>query len=187
MFSQSKLTNLQLKNQPSNLIKFTKITNSRKSRSKITNLFLSLKPKKKEALCSLLCQVSPFPLSLIQSSTQYKTIQWTIRKQHHNTYISQQVIVQSDIIARFIVKHIQKKKKKKTRTWQPQNHHHVASMVNWTFEVVMNLSYHRVGTHRSIDCPGKRTQGDLVSPTCLRSALVWITSSTLSHPTLHLR
>ena len=42
---------------------------------KLSNsLSLSLKPKKKEALCSLSLLVSPFPLSLIQPSTQYKTV-----------------------------------------------------------------------------------------------------------------
>ena len=87
----------------------------------------------------MLLQVSPFPLSLIQSSTQYKTIQWTLRKQHHNIYISQQVIVQSDIIAQFVVKHIPKKKKKKeeekkkekkTKHDNPKITKHVTSMVN---------------------------------------------------------
>ena len=94
-----------------------KITNSSKSRSKITKLSpsLSLKPKKKEALCSLLLLVSPFPLSLIQPSTQFKTVQWTLRKQHHNMYISQQVIVQYDIFAWFIVNHIQKNKREKKK------------------------------------------------------------------------
>ena len=69
--------------------------------------------------------MSPFPLSLIQPSTRYKTVQWTLRKQYHNTYISQEVIVQSDIIAWFIVNHTQEKqrgKKKETRTRQPQNY-----------------------------------------------------------------
>ena len=55
------------------------------------------------------------PFSSIFDSTKY-TIQnciVTLRKQHHNTYISQEVIVQSDIIAWFIVNHIQKIKIKK--------------------------------------------------------------------------
>ena len=67
------------------------------------------------------------PFSSIFDSTKY-TIQnciVTLRKQHHNTYISQEVIVQSDIIDWFIVNHMQKKtkgEKKKTRTRQPQNY-----------------------------------------------------------------